>query len=112
LLQRAPAFRAPLLSRLRNNLLALQTSLAGSAASVLRAEGGWYAVVRLPDLASEEQWVLGLLERGRVLTHPGYFYDFSETGPHLVLSLLAREDVWRRGVEAIRGEVDRRVRSG
>jgi hypothetical protein len=56
--------------------------------------------------------VLGLIERGRVLTHPGYFYDFSETGPHLVLSLLAPEDVWRRGVEAIRSEVDRRVRSG
>jgi aspartate/methionine/tyrosine aminotransferase len=112
LLARAPAFRAPLLSRLRNNLLALQTSLAGSAASVLRAEGGWYAVVRLPDLVSEEQWVLGLIERGRVLTHPGYFYDFSETGPHLVLSLLAPEDVWLRGVEAIRSEVDRRVHSG
>jgi alanine-synthesizing transaminase len=112
LLTRAPAYRAPVLERLRRNLTTLQVSLRGSAASVLRSEGGWYAILRLPDVATEEEWVSGLLERRHVLTHPGYFYDLCEPGPHLVLSLLVAEDVLRRGVEAIRGEVELRLGRG
>jgi alanine-synthesizing transaminase len=111
LLARAPAYRAPVLQRLRENVATLRASLQGSAASVLRAEGGWYAILRLPDVASEEDWVSGLLRR-HVLTHPGYFYDMAEPGPHLVLSLLVPEDVLRRGVEAIRREVELRLGLG
>ncbi len=109
LLEQAPAFRAPLLERLRGNLKSLRQCLAGSAGSVLGTEGGWYAIVRLPDLASEEEWAVGLLERSGVLTHPGYFYDFSERAPHLVVSLLTPVAAFERGAAAIRHEVDRRV---
>jgi aspartate/methionine/tyrosine aminotransferase len=109
LLERAPLFRAQLLSRLLANRALLEQSLGGSAASVLASEGGWYAVVRLPDLAEEDAWVLGLLER-KVATHPGYYYDFAERSPHLVLSLLPEPAVFARGAEAIRREVERRAR--
>lgn len=108
LLDRAAAFRAPLIRRLQQNLDQLRVALDGSAASVLRAEGGWYAVVRLPALASEEDWVLGLLEHG-VMAHPGYFYDFSGRVPHLVVSLLVPGESFGRGAELIRAEVERRV---
>lgn len=108
LLQQAEHFREPLLARLRQNFAALEQSLRGSAASVLAAEGGWYAMVQLPDLADEDAWVLGLLERG-VTTHPGYFYDLRARSPHLVLSLLPEPALFRRGVERLRAEVDRRV---
>lgn len=111
LLERATSFRAPLIARLRENLGRLRAALAGSAASVLRAEGGWYAVVRLPNLASEEEWVLGLLEHGGVMAHPGYFYDFSGRQPHLIVSLLPPPESFGRGAELIRAEVERRVRS-
>jgi alanine-synthesizing transaminase len=111
LLDRAASFREPLISRLRGNLQSLRAALAGSAASVLRAEGGWYAVLRLPDLASEEEWALGLLERCGVMAHPGYFYDFSGRAPHLIVSLLAPGESFARGAELIRAEVDRRARS-
>lgn len=109
LLDRAASFRAPLISRLRGNLERLHAALAGSAASVLRAEGGWYAVVRLPDVASEEDWVLGLLEHAGVMAHPGYFYDFSGRVPHLVVSLLVPPESFGRGAELIRAEVERRA---
>ena len=112
LLEQAPAFRAHLLARLRGNLKSLRGCLAGSAGSVLRTEGGWYAIVRLPDVASEEEWVVGLLERRGVLVHPGYFYDFSEHAPHLVVSLLTPEAAFQRGAAAIRHEVDRRAAAG
>lgn len=109
LLERAPEFRLSLSSRLRSNLAALEACLAGSAASVLQVEGGWYAVVRLPAVASEDEWVLGLLEREGVLSHPGYFYDFPEHPPMLVLSLLAPELVFAAGAAALMREVSRRT---
>jgi alanine-synthesizing transaminase len=107
LLDAAPAFRDALCIRLRQNRDALAAALAGSAASVLRLEGGWYALVQLPRVAAEDEWVLGLLEREGVLVHPGYFYDF-ERPAFLVVSLLPRPDELARGAAALRREVDRR----
>ena len=53
----------------------------------LVAEGGWYAVLRIPALQPDEQTVLELLSRG-VWVHPGYFFGLAPSG-WLVLSLLA-----------------------
>lgn len=108
LLERSGEFRAHLLERLLQNRAALARALAGSAASLLDAEGGWYAVVRLPDLVSEEEWVLGLLSNASVMTHPGHFYDFYGSSPHLVLSLLPEPALFARAARALREEVDRR----
>jgi DNA-binding transcriptional MocR family regulator len=108
LLERAPAFRQELMARLRGNRALLERSLAGSAASLLACEGGWYALVRLPQVADEDAWVLGLLER-KVATHPGYYYDFAAGPPHLVLSLLPPPEVFERGAQILRREVERRT---
>jgi len=56
---------------------------------LLRGEGGWSAVLRLPARHSGEAWALALLERG-VVVHPGHFYDLD--GPHLVVGLLQPPD--------------------
>jgi aspartate/methionine/tyrosine aminotransferase len=109
LLECAPRFRAGLLERLLQNRSTLERCLAGGAASVLDCEGGWYAIVRLPDLAEEDEWVLSLLGRGNVATHPGYFYDFCARAPHLVLSLLSPPEAFERGAAAIAREVELRV---
>jgi len=109
LLERSASFRVELGSRLAKNLASLRTALSGSAATLLGCQGGWYAVVRLPDVATEEEWVLSLATRGRVLTHPGHFYDFDERAPHLVLSLLAAPEMFARGARAIRHEVEART---
>jgi aspartate/methionine/tyrosine aminotransferase len=65
---------------------------------VLRAEGGWYAVVQVPATRSEERLVLDLLRRRHVLVHPGYFFDFPREA-FLVLSLLPPGEIF---VEAAR----------
>jgi alanine-synthesizing transaminase len=106
LLERSPEFRVPFVARLTQNLSSLRAALSGSAASVLACQGGWYAVVRLPDVASEEEWVLALAARAGVLTHPGHFYDFHDSAPYLVLSLIASPDAFARAARAIRHEVD------
>lgn len=65
----------------------------------LEAEGGWYAVLRIPALQPDEQTVLDLLDRG-VWVHPGYFFGLEESG-WLVLSLLGPEPEFSTGVTAL-----------
>jgi aspartate/methionine/tyrosine aminotransferase len=63
----------------------------------LNIEGGWYAILQVPRLLSEEEWVLQLLERENVLVQPGFFYDF-ESEAYLVLSLLTPPAILDEGV--------------
>jgi len=65
-----------------------------SACQVLRAEGGWSAVVRIPHTMPEDERAMGLLEDHHVLVHPGYFFDFPRDG-YIVVSLLPRPDIFR-----------------
>ena len=94
LLHRGAAIRDGILQRVRMNLTALRGIVARfEAATLLACEGGWYAVVRVPSTRSEEELILDLLERERVLVHPGYFFDF----PHeafVIVSLLPRPDIF------------------
>jgi aspartate/methionine/tyrosine aminotransferase len=64
---------------------------------VLDAEGGWYAVLHVPSLGSEEDLVLDLLSTDHVLVHPGYFFDFSRES-YLIVSLLAPEQTFVQGI--------------
>jgi aspartate/methionine/tyrosine aminotransferase len=84
-------------ARLAKNHAALLRAAANTAITALRYEGGWYAVLRLPALHAEEDWVLGLLEERDVLVQPGYFYDFT-TEPFVVVSLLTEERTFDEAV--------------
>ncbi len=72
----------------------------GSPCEVLAADGGWYAVLRLPAIVTEEEFILRLLREADVLVHPGYFFDFDREA-YLVLSLLLEPSIFRQGVERI-----------
>ncbi|MGB8331737.1 MAG: pyridoxal phosphate-dependent aminotransferase [Polyangiales bacterium] len=69
------------------------------AISALPPEGGWYQVLRLPNVLSEQEWVLGFLGRG-VLVQPGWFYDFADEA-WVVVSLLTESDVFNEGMRRI-----------
>ncbi|HFB98343.1 MAG TPA: pyridoxal phosphate-dependent aminotransferase, partial [Bryobacterales bacterium] len=73
-----PGFQAQVTARLRSNLARLQAAVGGSPCDALRVEGGWYAVLRLPQVRAEEDWALLFLEQDGVLVQPGYFFDFEE----------------------------------
>ena len=74
--------------------------VADTPATLLDAEGGWSAVLRVPATLSEEERVTRLLEEHDVLVHPGYFFDFPSEA-YLVLSLLPAPEVFAEGVERI-----------
>ena len=82
------------LQHLRKNLL------AASPCRCLTVEGGWYAVLEVPRIRTEEEWVLQLLAEKDVLVQPGFFYDF-ESEAFLVLSLLTPPAIFAEGLRRI-----------
>ena len=101
LLTAGGAVRDQIQQRVRGNWTQL-TALASAnpACAVLPVEAGWYAVVQVPALASEDRMVLDLLERTGVLVHPGYFFDF-EREAFLVISLLPEPAVFAAAAQAL-----------
>ena len=87
-----------LLDRLRVNLAELDRQLGATPSCTrLSVEGGWYAVLRVPALKSDESLAIELLRETAVIVHPGHFYDFPNDG-YLVLSLITEPEVFREGV--------------
>lgn len=80
-----------IMSRLRENLAALQTS----GLRTLEAEAGWYAIV-----LQEEGAEMRLLQDRDVLVQPGYFYDF-ENPRYIVVSLLTPPEIFREGLRRL-----------
>lgn len=103
LLAQRHALRQQLLERIRGNRAQLQSLLAAHpAAEFLRADAGWYAVLRLRPHSpaahpSEEDLAIRLLRDHHVLVHPGHFYDFPSDG-YLVLSLITLASPFREGL--------------
>ena len=91
LLESRHEFQARLMARERANLAALDEQLAAqTTCSRLEFEGGWYAVLRVPALRSDEDLAIELLSTRDVYVHPGHFFDFPDDG-FLVVSLLPPE---------------------
>jgi aspartate/methionine/tyrosine aminotransferase len=94
--------RLAILARVRENRAWLEARIPReSPVSVLRAEGGWYATLRLPATRSDEDLVLELLDEHDTLVHPGYFFDLAPDKTHLVVSLLCETATFQGGIEAV-----------
>jgi alanine-synthesizing transaminase len=92
------SFQEQLLSHVRENLAELDRQLAWQkTCSRLRVEGGWYAVLRVPAIRSDEDLALGLLASRGVYIHPGHFYDFPSDG-FLVVSLITPAAAFSQGM--------------
>lgn len=87
--------------RTRASLDVLKRVLAARPhAQLLPVEGGWSAVVRIPQLESDEEFALKALEEHDVIVHPGYFFDFARDG-YFVVSLLTPPATLEEGISRI-----------
>nr|MBA3915408.1 pyridoxal phosphate-dependent aminotransferase [Terriglobales bacterium] len=101
LLERRHNLQALLLDRLRVNLHTLDAQLARqTACGRLQVDGGWYAVLRVPAIQTDEELAIRLLTEGSVLVHPGHFYDFPRDG-YLIVSLITQPEIFRAGIERL-----------
>jgi aspartate/methionine/tyrosine aminotransferase len=95
LIEHGASVRSAIQARIGANLATLREGARSfTACEVLKTEGGWSAVIRVPSTRSEEQLVLDLLEREGILAHPGYFFDFQREA-FVVVSLLPEPGVFR-----------------
>ncbi len=109
LLELRRSVQPQILERARGNLRRLDKMLGGnSPLTRLTSEGGWYAVVRVPSVRSDEDWAVELLEREGVLVHPGHFYDCPGEG-YLVLSLLPRPHIFSEGISRLARWIEKRA---
>jgi len=101
LLNQRKTIQPQLMNRVRDNLAELDQQLAMQRSCTrLVIQGGWYAVLRIPVIRSDEDFAIELLQRSGVLVHPGHFYDFPGDG-HLILSLIAVQKEFRSGTAAL-----------
>jgi alanine-synthesizing transaminase len=105
LLQAGAAIRRQILERVQRNRQVLVKALgAHSPCTLLPAEAGWCAILRVPEIMSDEGWAGTVLEQDGVLVQPGYFFDLT-MGATLVLSLIVEESVFAEGVARLLARV-------
>jgi aspartate/methionine/tyrosine aminotransferase len=105
LLQRETERHATLQTRLARNLTTLREATLGTAVTVLQLDGGWSAILRLPNTRSESEWVLTLLERDGIWVQPGWYFDLTPEA-HIVVSLLTPPEVFADAIGRIVRRVD------
>jgi alanine-synthesizing transaminase len=102
-LEQRKKIQPQLMQRVRENLAELDHQLLGQKSSErLDVEGGWYAVVRVPVMQSDEELAIALLRNAGTMVHPGHFYDFPRDG-YLVTSLITPENGFREGISRLLG---------
>ncbi len=100
-LQLGHGFQKQLMARVRKNLAELDRLLSQqNPCTRLEMEGGWYAVVRVPVIRSDEDLAVDLLSAQSVYVHPGHFYDFPADG-YLIVSLIAPERDFEEGMKRL-----------
>jgi aspartate/methionine/tyrosine aminotransferase len=101
LLESRRELQPQILKRTRSNLSWLDNQLdAASKVSRLTIEGGWYVVLKVPSIKSDEDWAVELVSEDGVFLHPGHFFDFATEG-FLVASLLPPADVFEQGMRRV-----------
>jgi alanine-synthesizing transaminase len=106
LLEIGGSMRAEIQARITRNRDALAARIGrDSPCTLLPAEAGWSAIVRVPGVMNDEAWALHLLREHGVLVQPGYFFDL-RLGATLVVSLLVPPAVFDRGIEALLAAVE------
>ena len=94
-------FQKQVMARVRKNFAELDKQLsAQSSCARLEVEGGWYAILRVPLIRSDEDLAIDLLNAQGVYVHPGHFYDFAADG-YLIVSLITPEQDFKEGIKRL-----------
>ncbi len=109
LLDLAPSLQTAIRRRLVENSQFLTSAIpTSSPLEALPTEGGWYAVLRCPEVQSSEEWALAFLASDDTHVHPGYLFDFP-TDARIVVSLLTPTKIFEQGIRRMLSRVDATV---
>ena len=108
LLEAAPVQTKRVRERVLGNLAMLRRILADDphgVTSLLRPEGGWNVLLRVPSVIDENALVLRMIADHRLTGQPGYFFDMTSNG-YLAVSLLPEPDEFARNIRAVLDTID------
>jgi len=101
LLEQRRSLQPQLRERTRQNWAHLISTVSKqSTCEVLDSEGGWYAVLRINNEQSDEEFAIELLRKTHTLVHPGHFYDFSDDR-YIVVSLITPTITFQQGISCL-----------
>ena len=89
-----------IIARIRQNFAALG-DLGKSALAPLATEGGWSAILQIPNIYTEQEWISRLLADEGVVVQPGYFYDMAKEA-YVVVSLIASPTDFLEGIQRLK----------
>jgi aspartate/methionine/tyrosine aminotransferase len=101
LLEQAADITEQIRNRVYSNFVLLQYIFSNSPVSVFRVEGGWYAILQLPQSRSDDEWAAELLVQQNILVHPGHFFEMKQMSC-IVLSLLLPSERFEETLSRIR----------
>lgn len=109
LLTLMPTIKDQILQRVLNNYNWLKEQIKSeSVCSLLPVEAGWYGILQVPKIMSEEELLVELLVKDNLVVHPGYFFDLQMDG-YLVVSLITRPEIFQTGVNRLLNRIDKLV---
>jgi alanine-synthesizing transaminase len=102
LLEAAEPMQTRIRARLRRNLAHLRRRTRSEPVSLLHSEGGWTALLRLPQIGErdDDAWAVDLLEHAGLLVQPGRWFDLPAP-PRVALSLLTPPEVLADGLDRL-----------
>jgi hypothetical protein len=87
--------------RILNNYNYIKTECkVKSYLELLKAEGGWYTILKIKKIINEDTLAFDLLDKKDVYIHPGYYFDFKDEG-YIIISLLTSVDNFKKGLKRI-----------
>lgn len=111
LLKLSTKIQNQILTRVLNNYSYLKEQVhSESVCRVLPVEAGWYAILQVPKIMSEEELIIELLEKDNLIVHPGYFFDLQMEG-YLVVSLIVSPNVFQLGINKLLSRVDETIKN-
>ena len=105
LFEAGTTIREKICQRIQANNEALDQLLANAPIHRLHGEGGWSAILQLPNIMGEEAWISRLLKEQGVVVQPGYFFDMP-TEPFVVVSLITELADFADGISKLKDLVE------
>ncbi|TGK08506.1 pyridoxal phosphate-dependent aminotransferase [Leptospira selangorensis] len=94
--------QSQVLRRISRNLQVLESFHSSNPGIVYTSpKGGWYAVLQSPSFLNDEDFSYRLLEKEKVLVHPGSMFGFEEDLGSIVISLISETELFQAGLEKI-----------
>ncbi|TGL62780.1 pyridoxal phosphate-dependent aminotransferase [Leptospira sarikeiensis] len=94
--------QSQVLRRIQRNLQLLENfSSKHSKIRFISPKGGWYSVLQSETFMQDENFAFRLLEKEKVLVHPGSMFGFEENSGNIVLSLIVETELLESSLEKI-----------